>query len=222
MADRKGNGLFGLRLISNNVVANGDGRDAVVHLDKAFRGGKQTPRPADWTIHGCRGGYEDKGPKTRPQRLPVREMPLQRSAKSLVASVRPQVLERWRRTASASCAVEPGPRRSPPEFDVKAAPRLATADAPPDAMKAMQASLFKVPELPVSKYHWFPEKKVYNALDGRGKTFEEPQEQPLKLASPPVEKYRYFAEPTVEYSNHFEAVLRSRSESSLLRPQQTI
>lgn len=212
MGDREG--LYGLRCISNNVVPTGNGRDAIIHLSKSFKGGKATPRPPDWRIHGLRGIAAEKKPKVRPQKLPVREAPMRTRAKGLVAAVKPQVLERWKRAASSPpagraasspAAVKPGPSRPTPELEVSATTEDTRPDTSTDTRKAVQWSLFKVPELPVSKYHWFPEKKVRDSVDRRGKIVKESKKTLFRVASAPVDKYRYFSEPTLQRSSYFQA-----------------
>lgn len=206
-------GYFGLRLIHNNVVSSGNGRDWISLGDPGYRNGRLTPRPKEEE----RSCVHIPAVKTNRAKLPLRQAALMKSTGSLPTfdgskgasyKLRPEVLKRWEKTAAAKCIVQPGPRRSPsvPDFIAKRAPLPGDPDAERELaayQKSLEAHLFKQPTFPVPKYRTFSQPEPHNGFDGRGETFVEPEVKPPTLPPAPVEKYRQFSCPMQQYSINF-------------------
>jgi len=206
-------GYFGLRLINNNVVSEGNGRDWITMGDPGYRNGKATPRLKEDARDCVHMPREYRGR----MKMPLRQGPLSKStgnmptfdgSKGAPMRLRPEVLRRWEKTAAAKSIVQPGPRCSPPQPDFVA--KRAPLPSDPDSEKelaaydrALQARLFQKPQPPVPKYSTFSQAEPHNAFDGRGETLSEPEEQLPRLPCAPVDKYSQFSCPMMQQSLYF-------------------
>lgn len=207
-------GFFGLRLINNNIVSDGSGKDFTIFGCAGYRNGRLTPKPKD---EGRLCVYHPP-PKINRAKVPKRMPPHHGSTGSLPTfdgskgpsiSLRPEVQRRWERTHAAGCGIDPGPRRSPsaPEFPAKRRPLPGDPDLEREEAafnKAVEDKMFRLPTFPVPKYRTFSQRECYTATDGRGEEHAEPEESPPKLGPAPVEKYLYFSGAAINRSPHFE------------------
>mmetsp|Transcript_5195 Transcript_5195/g.16727 ORF Transcript_5195/g.16727 Transcript_5195/m.16727 type:complete len:246 (+) Transcript_5195:73-810(+) len=218
----------GLRLIHNNKTPSLDGREYGIYCSAEFRHGRDS-----WDV--ARGGAPSEVLRDRAARKaagPVGQTEhggrvprvsrtaltgfgeLRRSTGTAAAPQR-AVLRRWERADSAPCLNDVLCPRSAQREAVQAKIMSSAAALPPavagGGAAASSQELFAppslCPEFPVPKWHYHGERLPGNAKPAAGSITQELPERffPTAEKPPPVDKYRYYSNPSLMLSENYHA-----------------
>eukprot|EP00928_Gymnodinium_smaydae_P029061 TRINITY_DN21990_c0_g1_i3.p1 TRINITY_DN21990_c0_g1~~TRINITY_DN21990_c0_g1_i3.p1 ORF type:complete len:304 (+),score=32.61 TRINITY_DN21990_c0_g1_i3:101-913(+) len=217
VSHHRSNGLVGLRLIDNNYVSNGTGRDWVIFGDPGYEGGRRTPVGLSSGLPPQGDRDPLVGPPRKPKgdgRRPIPAVPRGKDGSALKPL--PSVVQRWQRVASAPSALDAMARTGDRSAEPRDALPLATYLSADEQAKLdsqfkpnMACHPFSMPTFPVEKYNFFSHQPVLEAkrpkiemkLGPHRSTYSEAVVQ--KLENPVIASHHFFAEDTLRDSAHF-------------------
>eukprot|EP00929_Paragymnodinium_shiwhaense_P109861 TRINITY_DN76428_c0_g1_i1.p1 TRINITY_DN76428_c0_g1~~TRINITY_DN76428_c0_g1_i1.p1 ORF type:complete len:289 (+),score=68.51 TRINITY_DN76428_c0_g1_i1:97-963(+) len=230
-----GDGMAGLRLMNNNHMSNGTGRDWMLFGDPGFHSGRKTPPPPDPSLPPRGDRPHIPGPlkiNWGDGRRPLPNVPRAKDGSSIKPV--PAVIRRWEKQASAPCFLDGMGfvAAEPPEG--KAIVHYLTADEQKKLDSQFKPNMASYPfqkeTFPVQKYRYYSDVNIAEAFEPKLPILDKPpalcstytegmREGVSKCPpghQPTISPYHNFSEDIVRQSPHFQTVT---SKDGLSKPR---
>lgn len=209
--------LHGLRLIDNNYVSDGTGRDWNIFGDPGYHGGRRTPLGPDRNLAPVGDRPSNIGPIARPPGDGRRPKPLVARGKDGAPLMPlPSTVRRWQRVASMPCVVDKEARSGEPALENpndKPIMHYLSQDEQGklDTMfkPNMAARPFHMGTFPVEKYRYFGEGNITKVPSPRRGEHDGPDlstytmgniQNRQRLDGPVISSHHYFSEDSLRQS----------------------